>query len=148
MKIRHERIREAMALLVDLPVKPSNKRRGRKKVAADITDACFLLGITAPGLYDDSHPEALSRNTQKIFRWIESDSPSAIESISLLLPAIELAMPPLLLARLRSHYSETFREMLYRKERIDSDFEALFGAMIALSSRVAGGGSSGNALIH
>ncbi len=30
--------------------------------------------MTFPELYDDSHPEALARNTQKIFRWVEKDT--------------------------------------------------------------------------
>lgn len=108
----------------------------------------LLLGMTAPELYDESHPDALSRNIQKIYRWVESDSPASIEKIAQLLPAIERAMPPLLLARVRSYYSETFRELLHRKQRVDDEMEALFGAMIAISDRIADGGPSGNTLIH
>ena len=55
---------------------------------------------------------------------------------------------PLLLARVRSYYSETFRELLHRKQRVDDEMEALFGAMIAISDRIADGGPSGNTLIH
>ena len=54
----------------------------------------------------------------------------------------------LLLARVRSYYSETFRELLHRKQRVDDEMEALFGAMIAISDRIADGGPSGNTLIH
>ena len=57
-------------------------------------------------------------------------------------------MPPLLLARVRSYYSATFRELLHRKQRVDDEMEALFGAMIAISDRIADGGPSGNTLIH
>ena len=57
-------------------------------------------------------------------------------------------MPPLLLARMRSYYSATFRELISRKERIDSDVEALFGAMIALSDRITNGGPAGNTQVH
>ncbi|KDZ56693.1 hypothetical protein AC03_5291 [Escherichia coli 3-073-06_S3_C1] len=39
---------------------------GEKVPVAGITQAYFELGMTFPELYDDSHPEALSRNTQKI----------------------------------------------------------------------------------
>ncbi|HCB0125583.1 TPA: Rha family transcriptional regulator [Klebsiella variicola subsp. variicola] len=141
MKIRHERIREAMNAWALYP-------GGRKTPTAAIVEAYFALGMTSPELHAENSPESLGRNTQKIYRWVNGDSPVAIESISQLLPAIEYAMPPILLARMRSYYSDTFRELLSRKERIDNEVEALFGAMIALSSRVAGGGSSGNALIH
>lgn len=141
MKIRHELIREALNAWALYP-------GGRKTPTAAIVDAYFSMGMKLPGLYDNSHPDALSRNIQKIYRWVESDSAAAVEKISQLLPAIEHAMPPLLLARMRSYYSDTFRDLLSRKERIDSEVEALFGAMLALSNRVAGGGSSGNTLIH
>ncbi|MFU1579673.1 toxin YdaT family protein, partial [Escherichia coli] len=57
-------------------------------------------------------PAALARNTQKIFRWVEKDTPDAVEKIQALLPAIEKAMPPLLVARMRSHSSAYFRELL------------------------------------
>lgn len=137
MKIRHERIREAMNAWALYP-------GGRKTPVSAIVDAYFSMGMTA----DDSHPDALSRNIQKIYRWVESDSPASIEKIAQLLPAIERAMPPLLLARVRSYYSETFRELLHRKQRVDDEMEALFGAMIAISDRIADGGPSGNTLIH
>ncbi|MGU5885577.1 toxin YdaT family protein [Klebsiella pneumoniae] len=141
MKIRHERIREAMSAWALYP-------GGRKTPVAAIVDAYFALGMTTPPLYDESHHDAQSRNIQKIYRWVESDSPAAVEKIAQLLPAIERAMPPLLLARMRSHSSDTFRELLERKQRVDDEMEALFGAMIAMSDRISGGGSSGNALSH
>lgn len=85
MKIKHEHIRMAM----NAWARPD----GEKVPAAGITQAYFELGMTFPELYDDSHPEALARNTQKIFRWIEKDTPDAVEKIQALLPAIEKAMP-------------------------------------------------------
>ncbi len=63
MKIKHEHIRMAMNVWAH----PD----GEKVPAAKITKAYFELGMTFPELYDDSHPEALARNTQKIFRWVE-----------------------------------------------------------------------------
>lgn len=141
MKIRHERIREAMNAWALYP-------GGRKTPVSAIVDAYFSMGMTTPELYDESHPDAMSRNIQKIYRWVASDSPASIEKIAQLLPAIERAMPPLLLARVRSYYSATFRELLHRKQRVDDEMEALFGAMIAISDRIADGGSSGNTLIH
>ena len=66
MKIKHEHIRMAM----NAWARPD----GEKVPAAGITQAYFELGMTFPELYDDSHPEALARNTQKIFRWVEKDT--------------------------------------------------------------------------
>ena len=103
MKIKHEHIRMAMNAWAHL--------NGEKVPAAEITRAYFELGLTFPELYDDSHPEALARNTQKIFRWVEKDTPDAVEKIQALFPAIEKAMPPLLVARMRSHSSAYFREL-------------------------------------
>lgn len=71
MKIKHEHIRMAMNAWAH----PD----GEKVPAAEITQAYFELGMTFPELYDDSHPEALARNTQKIFRWVEKDTPDAVE---------------------------------------------------------------------
>ncbi|HBZ7600876.1 TPA: Rha family transcriptional regulator [Klebsiella pneumoniae] len=141
MKIKHEHIREALNAWALYP-------GGRKTPVFAITEAYFSMGLRTLELFDDSHPNALSRNTQKIFRWVESDSPAAVEKIQILLPAIERAMPPLLLAKMRSYSSVTFRELVACKERIDNEVETLFGAMIALSDRMTGGGPAGNALIH
>lgn len=75
MKIKHEHIRMAM----NAWARPD----GEKVPAAGITQAYFELGMTFPELYDDSHPEALARNTQKIFRWVEKDTPDAVEKCRL-----------------------------------------------------------------
>ncbi|EGQ0035143.1 Rha family transcriptional regulator, partial [Escherichia albertii] len=109
MKIKHEHIR----MVMNAWARPD----GEKVPAAEITRAYFELGMTFPELYDDSHPEALARNTQKIFRWVEKDTPDAVKKIQALLPAIEKAMPPLLVARMRSHSSAYFRELLETRER-------------------------------
>lgn len=113
MKIKHEHIRMAMNAWAH----PD----GEKVPAAKITKAYFELGMTFPELYDDSHPEALARNTQKIFRWVEKDTPDAVKKIQALLPAIEKAMPPLLVARMRSHSSAYFRELVETRERLVRD---------------------------
>ncbi|QGH64182.1 toxin YdaT family protein [Serratia proteamaculans] len=148
MKIKHEQIREAVMAWSELLVRPSMKPGGRKTPAAKISEAYFSLGLTSPRLYDDGHPDALARNTQKIFRWLESDTSVAKAKIKKLLPAIEKAMPVLLLAKMRSYNSETFRELIARKERIDSEVDALFGAMIALSERANDSGPAGNTVVH
>ncbi len=77
MKIKHEHIRMAMNAWAH----PD----GEKVPTAKITKAYFELGMTFPELYDDSHPEALARNTQKIFRWVEKDTPDAVKKIQALL---------------------------------------------------------------
>jgi Protein of unknown function (DUF1019). len=148
MKIKHEQIREAVMAWSELPVRPSMKPGGRKTPAAQISEAYFSLGLTSPLLHDDSHPDALARNTQKIFRWLEGDTSVAKAKIKKLLPAIEKAMPALLLAKMRSYNSETFRELIACKERIDSEVDALFGAMIALSERANDSGPAGNTVVH
>ncbi|WP_175419231.1 toxin YdaT family protein [Escherichia marmotae] len=131
MKIKHEHIRMAM----NAWARPD----GEKVPAAGITQAYFELGMTFPELYDDSHPDALARNTQKIFRWIEKDTPDAVEKIQALLPAIEKAMPPLLVARMRSHSSAYFRELV----RDADDFVAV---AIAGFNQMNRGGPAGNAV--
>lgn len=80
MKIKHEHIRMAMNVWAH----PD----GEKVPAAKITKAYFELGMTFPELYDDSHPEALARNTQKIFRWLDKDTPDAVEKMQALLPQV------------------------------------------------------------
>ncbi|PAQ71178.1 hypothetical protein BIU78_18965, partial [Escherichia coli] len=105
-----------------------------------ITQAYFELGMTFPELYDDSHPEALARNTQKIFRWIEKDTPDAVEKIQALLPAIEKAMPPLLVARMRSHSSAYFRELVETRERLVRDADDFVAVAIAGFNQMNRGG--------
>ncbi|EHY6482911.1 toxin YdaT family protein [Escherichia coli] len=138
MKIRHEHIRMAMNAWAH----PD----GEKVPAAEITRAYFELGMTFPELYDDSHPEALARNTQKIFRWVEKDTPDAVKKIQALLPAIEKAMPPPLVARMRSHSSAYFRELVETKERLVKDIDDFVASAIVLFDQMNRGGPAGNTL--
>ncbi|EFK6635920.1 Rha family transcriptional regulator, partial [Escherichia coli] len=124
MKIKHEHIRMAM----NAWAYPD----GEKVPAAEIARTYFELGMTFPELYDDSHPEALARNTQKIFRWIEKDTPDAVKKIQALLPAIEKAMPPPLVARMRSHSSVYFRELLETQEQLVKDIDDFVASAIVL----------------
>ncbi|EPF4170193.1 toxin YdaT family protein [Escherichia albertii] len=133
MKIKHEHIR----MVMNAWAHPD----GEKVPAAEITRAYFELGMTFPELYDDSHPEALARNTQKIFRWVEKDTPDAVKKIQALLPAIEKAMPPLLVARMRSHSSAYFRERLVR------DADDFIAVAIAGFNQINRGGPAGNAVV-
>ncbi len=143
MKIKHEHIRMAMNAWAH----PD----GEKVPAAKITKAYFELGMTFPELYDDSHPEAMARNTQKIFRWVEKDTPDAVKKIQALLPAIEKAMPPPLVARMRSHSSAYFRELVETKERLVKDIDDFVASAIVLFDQmnrgVPGRKHSGCALI-
>ncbi|EOM0400823.1 toxin YdaT family protein [Escherichia coli] len=138
MKIKHEHIRMAMNAWAH----PD----GEKVPAAKITKAYFELGMTFPELYDDSHPEAMARNTQKIFRWVEKDTPDAVKKIQALLPAIEKAMPPPLVARIRSHSSAYFRELVETKERLVKDIDDFVASAIVLFDQMNRGGPAGNTL--
>ncbi|EER8767311.1 Rha family transcriptional regulator [Escherichia coli] len=102
--------------------------------------------MTFPELYDDSHPEAMARNTQKIFRWVEKDTPDAVKKIQALLPAIEKAMPPPLVARMRSHSSAYFRELVETKERLVKDIDDFVASAIVLFDQMNRGGPAGNTL--
>ncbi|HAY0233587.1 TPA: Rha family transcriptional regulator [Escherichia coli] len=139
MKIKHEHIRMAMNVWAH----PD----GEKVPAAEITRAYFELGMTFPELYDDSHPEALARNTQKIFRWVEKDTPDAVKKIQALLPAIEKAMPPPLVAWMRSHSSDYFRELVDTHERLVRDADELVAVVIAGFNQMNRGGPAGNAVV-
>ncbi|EEC7187120.1 Rha family transcriptional regulator [Escherichia coli] len=138
MKIKHEHIRMAMNAWAH----PD----GEKVPAAKITKAYFELGMTFPELYDDSHPEAMARNTQKIFRWVEKDTPDAVKKIQALLPAIEKAMPPPLVARMRSHSSAYFRELVETKELLVKDIDDFVASAIVLFDQMNRGGPAGNTL--
>ncbi|EFE6644476.1 Rha family transcriptional regulator [Escherichia coli] len=138
MKIKHEHIRMAMNAWAH----PD----GEKVPAAKITKAYFELGMTFPEQYDDSHPEAMARNTQKIFRWVEKDTPDAVKKIQALLPAIEKAMPPPLVARMRSHSSAYFRELVETKERLVKDIDDFVASAIVLFDQMNRGGPAGNTL--
>ncbi|EKR3197079.1 toxin YdaT family protein [Escherichia coli] len=138
MKIKHEHIRMAMNAWAH----PD----GEKVPAAKITKAYFELGMTFPELYDDSHPEAMARNTQKIFRWVEKDTPDAVKKIQALLPAIEKAMPPPLVARMRSHSSAYFRVLVETKERLVKDIDDFVASAIVLFDQMNRGGPAGNTL--
>ncbi|EJR8310558.1 Rha family transcriptional regulator [Escherichia coli] len=139
MKIKHEHIRMA----INAWAYPD----GEKVPAAEIARTYFELGMTFPELYDDSHPEALARNTQKIFRWLDKDTPDAVEKIQALLPAIEKAMPPPLVAWMRSHSSDYFRELVDTHERLVRDADELVAVVIAGFNQMNRGGPAGNAVV-
>ncbi|EHM4464104.1 Rha family transcriptional regulator [Escherichia coli] len=139
MKIKHEHIRMAMNAWAH----PD----GEKVPAAEIARTYFELGMTYPELYDDSHPDALGLNTQKIFRWVKKDTPDAVEKLQALLPAIEKAMPPVLVARMRSHSSEYYREIVERRDRLVKDVDDFVALAVVLYDQVNRGGPAGNAVV-
>ncbi|MBZ9148224.1 Rha family transcriptional regulator [Escherichia coli] len=138
MKIKHEHIRMA----INAWAYPD----GEKVPAAEIARTYFELGMTFPELYDDTHPGALGLNTQKIFRWVKKDTPDAVEKMQALLPAIEKAMPPLMVARMRSHSSAYFRELVETKERLVKDIDDFVASAIVLFDQMNRGGPAGNTL--
>ncbi|OVC27397.1 Rha family transcriptional regulator [Escherichia coli] len=139
MKIKHEHIRMAM----NAWAYPD----GEKVPAAEIARTYFELGMTFPELYDDSHPEALARNTQKIFRWLDKDTPDAVEKMQALLPAIEKAMPPLLVARMRSHSPDFYREIVERRDRPVTDVDEFVAAANPWGTLTNSGGQPGNRVV-
>ncbi|WP_096942586.1 toxin YdaT family protein, partial [Escherichia coli] len=93
------------------------------------------------------HPDALARNTKKIIRWLDKDTTAAVEKMQALLPAIEKAMPPLLVARMRSHSSEYYREIVERRDRLVKDVDDFVAAAIAWGTLTNSGGQPGNAVV-
>lgn len=138
MKIKHEHIRMAM--------KAWAHPDGEKVPAAEITRTYFELGMTFPVLHNDSKHNALYLNTQKIFRWLDKDTPDAVEKIQALLPAIEKAMPPPLVARMRSHSSAYFRELVKTQEQLVKDINDFVASAIVLFDQMNRGGPAGNSV--
>ncbi|MDY6137226.1 MAG: toxin YdaT family protein, partial [Escherichia coli] len=118
-----------------------------KVPAAAIARAYFELGMTYPELHNDDRHNALYLNTQKIFRWLDKDTPDAVEKIQALLPAIEKAMPPLLVARMRSHSSEYYRDIVERRDRLVKDVDDFVAVAIAWGTMTNSGGQPGNAVV-
>jgi hypothetical protein len=118
MKIKHKHIRDAL-------IAWSTHPGGRKMPAAAIAEAYFALGMTKPLLHDDVHPEALNRNTQKIFRWVESDTPASQAKIQQLLPAIIKAMPDELSNHLLVSRSIEYRAIQNVRDSLNHSLAAL-----------------------
>ena len=64
-----------------------------------------------------------------------------------LLPAIEKAMPPLLVARMRSHSSEYYREIVERRDRLVKDVDDFVASAVVLYDQMNRGGPAGNAVV-
>ena len=85
--------------------------------------------------------------TKKLDVKVNAYSASAVEKIQALLPAIEKAMPPLLVARMRSHSSEYYREIVERRDRLVKDVDDFVAAAIAWGTLTNSGGQPGNAVV-
>ncbi len=139
MKIKHEHIRMAMNVWAH----PD----GEKVPAAKITKAYFELGMTFPELYDDSHPEALARNTQKIFRWLDKDTLMLLKNAGSVTGDRKGDAAFALVARMRSHSSEYYREIVERRDRLVKDVDDFVASAVVLYDQMNRGGPAGNAVV-
>ncbi|MDA6890310.1 Rha family transcriptional regulator, partial [Escherichia coli] len=57
------------------------------------------------------------------------------------------AMPPLLVARMRSHSSEYYREIVERRDRLVKDVDDFVASAVVLYDQMNRGGSAGNAVV-
>ena len=82
--------------------------------------------------------------------WAHPDGekvPAAKITKAALLPAIEKAMPPLLVARMRSHSSEYYREIVERRDRLVKDVDDFVASAVVLYDQMNRGGPAGNAVV-
>ncbi|EGW8417141.1 hypothetical protein JGY70_002463 [Salmonella enterica] len=145
MKIRHEHIRMVIDAWQLYP------RVGRKKIADAIATAYFELGMTYPPMHKTTTAEGIGLNIQNIFRWLEKDTPDAVEKIQALIPAILAVLP----RELRNHLSifDTVerRAMLAAQDALCVAIDAHDDAVQAVyrKARFSGDGSSGDsAVVH
>lgn len=139
MKIKHEHIRMAMNAWAH----PD----GEKVPAAKITKAYFELGMTFPELYDDSHPEALARNTQKIFRWVEKDTPDAVKKNSGVVTSNRKSNATSAGGPNAQPQFSLFRELVETRERLVRDADDFVAVAIAGFNQMNRGGPAGNAVV-
>ena len=59
----------------------------------------------------------------------------------------EKAMPPLLVARMRSHSSEYYREIVERRDRLVKDVDDFVASAVVLYDQMNRGGPAGNAVV-
>lgn len=132
--------------------------RGKKQeeLALKIAEKLHEIDSSTSLLLHPCAPRAGDINKQRLFRanngWINGYTIAQRQKFLALLPAIELAIAEdkqsMLVARARSHSSETFREMVTLRNRIDIDTETLFGVMIGMASRHYGSGPAGTQQYH
>ncbi|CAI1698913.1 MULTISPECIES: toxin YdaT family protein [Serratia] len=142
MEIKHEHIASALFIW--------SRVAKQEVITALIAEK---LHEVEPGSNLLQHPDesnASHNNRQKIFRvtngWVNGDTEGQRRKLRMLLPAIEKVMPPFLVAKMWSYSSDTYRDLVTRKERIDGEVDALFGAMIAMSEQVSGNGPAGSSM--
>ncbi|EEC7950011.1 hypothetical protein WG834_004916 [Escherichia coli] len=143
MKIKHEHIRMAMNAWLLYP------RVGRKKIADDIATAYFELGMTYPPMHDASTTEGIGLNIQNIFRWIEKDTPDAVEKIQALIPAILTVLPRELRYHLSIFDTVERRALLAAQEALSTAIDAHDDAVQAVYRKAyfSDGGSSGESVV-
>lgn len=128
----------------------------QESAARQIAEKLHELDTKTSLLVHPGAPGAANINRQRIFRtddgWINGRTAAQRTKFMLLLPAIELAIIESghinLVMKMRSHASATIRELVERRERIDSEVDALFGVMLTMSARQYGGGPAGGSLFH
>ncbi|EEZ1834550.1 hypothetical protein DA733_005000 [Escherichia coli] len=143
MKIKHEHIRMAMNAWLLYP------RVGRKKIADDIATAYFELEMTYPPMYDTSTTEGIGLNIQNIFRWLEKDTPDAVEKIQALIPAILTVLPRELRYHLSIFDTVERRALLAAQEALSTAIDAHDDAVQAVYRKAyfSDGGSSGESVV-
>ena len=141
MKIKHEHIRMAIDAWLLYP------KVTRKEIADAIAKAYFELEMDYPVMHNPASVEGMGLNIQNIFRWIKKDTPEAVRDLQALLPAIEKAMPPLLVAYMRSHSSDYFRELVETRERLVRDADDFVAVAITGFNQMNRGGPAGNAVV-
>ncbi len=139
MKIKHEHIRMAMNAWAH----PD----GEKSTGQNYQSVFRNWQMTFPELYDDSHPEALARNTQKIFRWVDKDTPMRLKKFRrcylLSKKQCRLCWWP----ECASDSSAYFRELVETRERLVRDADDFVAVAIAGFNQMNRGGPAGNAVV-
>ncbi len=107
-------------------------------------------------LYDPEERGSRDKNRQRLFRtpggWIYGETAYQRKNLMSLLPAIENALKnsqnARLLAYMQSFSSEPMHELTQRAKRLESEIEAIFGAIISMIDRHQGSGPAGGNLFH
>lgn len=128
MEIKHELIRDAL--------RGWATEATQRTVAAEITRAYFDMNLDLPHLDRIERADgtvdfaAWHNNKQQIFRWLDSDTAGARRKIEMLQPAILLALPAEIRARLLAGRSIEYLAIRSLKEHQEAITVALFGVSL------------------
>ncbi|WMY76411.1 toxin YdaT family protein [Buttiauxella selenatireducens] len=129
MEIKHSVVRDTVRVWA------AKERRG--PVSTKITNAYFEMGCKGLPLHkiDASVPDcdlsgAIHINQQNIFRWLDSDSQSAKNKVSQLLPAILSVLPHPLSARIVLANSVEYRALQLAKTAVIDATDAYVAATV------------------